>query len=354
MSFVKRLTQIITPPIWRRESPPTIGTEDHALPTAGPRVSEVKEILECLLDPGDRTEDLTRQMLERLREIAKKYGRMNTAREVRDCVLRMTETNAVGRPYKKGRGYELAADLIFQHVQQQLRGLETTEGVEHIKELPALVHEILDCLVLAIRYVKGVELCLDISDQLIQGVLIRRSAGHHLRIAEQILAETLEKCLSEQEHQEQAKRVVKSAGTDEEIEHGHRDSALLAYLSRKKTSVHKVSAILMNAPYPGSRDAVGSASAAELGTHLESFVSVSKTAGETRDYVLASYCTEQAAIVLRRAGRTDAKSYAAQAVLMYEKAAATEREVGLRTRAARHHSSAARIRENFELPLKHA
>ena len=169
MSILKRITQILTPPI-RRKSKLKDTSLSSVRESGG--ATRIGDMLKHLLTEEKKDAESIRDALSELRDIASEYGSYMTATEIRDCVLRMPDKDEEGRAYRKGRGYELAADLYQQSLSKKIIAVD--EGILAIEpeEFSGYCKELLECLFLARKHRRGIQVCLEI---------LRRSGFSRLR-----------------------------------------------------------------------------------------------------------------------------------------------------------------------------
>jgi hypothetical protein len=119
MSFRKRITEILTPPSRHKSDFEQLGVAGKQEIGGVARIGDILTWLLCDVGQGDKA---TRVELKELRKIATKYGIYLTACEIQGCVVRMPDVDEAGNSFKKGRGFELAADLHYQSLIGWIKG----------------------------------------------------------------------------------------------------------------------------------------------------------------------------------------------------------------------------------------
>ena len=145
--------------------------------------------MRILLKNQSLDKETVRANLAELKKIAKKYGSGFVASEIRDCIGRMPDRDDDGLPYKKGRGYELAADLYLQHLNKLIDDIEERSISPTVQEFEECVSALLWCLFRAEKYRKGVETCVQVGEDLVRRSCYRSNHVHlYLHLAERTAA----------------------------------------------------------------------------------------------------------------------------------------------------------------------
>lgn len=327
MAFPKRLSDILTPPSWLWSSKPdrtgTGSSPDHV--NTGPSLSHVGDILKKLLgaeSPSSPSSDSAAQ-LSQLKEIAKKYGCQHLAHEIRDTVGRLPETSSSGEAYKKGRGFELAADLFIQHARGLMRDLPSGAALREVK---ATVAEIVSCYFLAGKHLKGVEASLDFSSVILcQCVAAPSMAEDYMRTAHEIGGSTLDLTLQADESLRHSNRSSDSDPGDLQGTARGIPTELLSYLGDSQEQVRNLRDKLADIVRGSVVEDAGPVSP-DRWAYLTAVAHEAEAAGHTS---LAAAAWEAMAALPGQAGRPAGADCVNFAVALYEKSARTAQECGL-------------------------
>ena len=349
MSFIKRISQILTPiPLGRRSNPP----EDTPPPSdfddaEAPRVSEIHGILETLLRDEARSREETSELLSRVKEIAARYGIEMIAGEIRDSVLRMPEKAEDGTPFKTARGFEIAADLFLQYLRNSVHAVEGGTETDRLAKIPGLAGEVLASLFLAKKPVSAVEVCFDIAHHLLQRVCFSSPVGFgYARTAEEIIVQTLDVTLDEATKHPQQQEEESSPDPPDPVRKESLTTAHLQHLAQQRDLIQglrrRFSALATSPPMRGD-ETVEETSEASLRAQLDFVVSLAQAAKAENHEAFAAYCLEQAANYASMLKRQDAVAYAREAIRIYEQLAASEQAAGLPTLCRNHRSNVERL-----------
>ncbi|MFP6581131.1 MAG: hypothetical protein VCD00_01100 [Candidatus Hydrogenedentota bacterium] len=197
MRVLKQISRILTPPTRHtsREERTDLGPGKEVAGAA-----RIGDILKCLLVDEKPGVDNIQAELSELRDIASKLGIYMVACEIRECVSSMPHEDKKGRMYKKGRGFELAADLHQQNLSIKLSALSEGRTDMGPEGFSRYFREVLDCFFLAKKHRKGIQVCLGTCEELLIRACDRSgSAQVFPSLAQECVAVILELVLREKE-----------------------------------------------------------------------------------------------------------------------------------------------------------
>lgn len=351
MSIIKRLTEVLTPPIRRRTSSDRDqGSVVESTGAETPRLSDLKDILWELLTRERISPSATNELLTKIKEIAKQYGTVVTAAEIRDTVLRMPDANQSTAPVKKRRGYELAADLLRQSIYAQLRRVEEDDDCGALDDVPDLAFEMLASSFLAEKHIKGIETCLAVVEELLERACYHSlSSAPCLELADRLMTQTVDMVLVEDERLAQARRSAERAGVPEAATfRGPLESALLANLAVRRDAVQNLCERLATLPKTAvlpPRERPDAITKVDLHAHMTFLLAVAQAAIAEICPVLAAYALEHAAEAGALLRHAKTSSYAKHAALLYRKAAAAEGASGFHVAKRKHLEAAAALQK---------
>lgn len=161
MSFIKRFTQILTPP------PGSVTRQTNEIPTSdAPVAANILPLLVELLQDRSLPPDELRMNLAQLKQIACDYGLAWTAGDILDSIERLPDTQN-GVPLKKERGYELAADFYRQIINQEVQTIGGETNSLDRDKFTATVKKFMDCKFGAEKYTQGIGAIFSMVDTLI-------------------------------------------------------------------------------------------------------------------------------------------------------------------------------------------
>jgi len=186
MKLLKKLTELITPPIFRRESADRLEpyAEGHSL------YSLLKPLIKQLLSAASVDDPSAREAVAQIKRIARAKGLYLTAFEMRSQ-LQATHTldDQDTRSYK-ARGYVLAADFILGHIQRELA--DAKAGAQSIGPniFSGYCDEMIACLLAGPNVRRAIEIPVTLLDDLLVTALddVEEGAGAYMVLAEHVLA----------------------------------------------------------------------------------------------------------------------------------------------------------------------
>ena len=360
MSILKRITQILTPPI-RRKSKLKDTSLSSVRESGG--ATRIGDILKHLLTEEKKDAESIRDALSELRDIASEYGSYMTATEIRDCVLRMPDKDEEGRAYRKGRGYELAADLYQQSLSKKIIAVD--EGILAIEpeEFSGYCKELLECLFLARKYRRGIQVCLEICEDLVfRGCDPSEAARLYRSWAKESVTGVLELTLQEKEQADRiynrAKREHRKIDTpmpEDSSPSAALDEGLLIHLDELRQKVLQIAMALSRAdvkPEIAYRDLKGTKENDVLQKHLAYTELLRRISSSAQYLPLEAFAYEQAAVIKESMARGSGLDHFKAAAQLFVKQAEIERNLSLAVLSRRHYERAAELwRLAGDMPL---
>lgn len=360
MSILKRITQILTPPI-RRKSKLKDTSLSSVRESGG--ATRIGDILKHLLTEEKKDAESIRDALSELRDIASEYGSYMTATEIRDCVLRMPDKDEEGRAYRKGRGYELAADLYQQSLSKKIIAVD--EGILAIEpeEFSGYCKELLECLFLARKYRRGIQVCLEICEDLVfRGCDPSEAARLYRSWAKESVTGVLELTLQEKEQADRiynrAKREHRKIDTpmpEDSSSSAALDEGLLIHLDELRQKVLQIAMALSRAdvkPEIAYRDLKGTKENDVLQKHLAYTELLRRISSSAQYLPLEAFAYEQAAVIKESMARGSGLDHFKAAAQLFVKQAEIERNLSLAVLSRRHYERAAELwRLAGDMPL---
>ncbi len=351
MSFIKRVSQILTPP-FRHKAKSAPGASP--IPDKDATASLVNDILRelCLDQPLE--EEKTRRNLEELKKIATAYGGYFTASEIRDCLGRMPESSEKRIPYKKGRGYELAAGLYLQHLRKCIDDIEEWSISPNLKEFHECLSELFSCLLLADKYRKGIEVCLECCESLACRSCYR--SNHfwiYLDLSKRTAASLSQAAFEKMEELERdfnlEKRFSRKFDTpppDEPRASAIIGKALIEHLAELRRQISQVGtdiAKLNSKPVLSREEFENANDENEIIRHLDYLHAVTDVAQESKFLVLAAFAEEQAGLLHEELKRGTGSKFFLGAARLYKAQGDTEQRLHLRNLSNRHYKKASEL-----------
>jgi len=191
MALFKRLTQLLTPPVFRR-TPPDDQFEAYA---EGPSLhSLLKPHLRRLVSAIGVDDPGTRESVAEIKRIARAKGLYVAAFEMKTQLVTTPILDDQGARNHKARGYILAADFILGHIQRELAAAKA--GTQRIGPniFGGYCNEMIDCLLEGENVRRAIEIPVTVLDDLLVTALdeIEEGGGIYMVLAEQVLASTFQ------------------------------------------------------------------------------------------------------------------------------------------------------------------
>lgn len=362
MGFLKRISQIITPLIGLKSRSSKSSSSkrnkqrdtNHSVVREGGRADRIGHILAHLLSESKSDSRNAHDELLELKDIASEYGAYMTATEIRDCVLRMPDADSEGKAYRKGRGYELAADLFRQDLVKKVKPVHKGILAVSAEEFAAYCKELLECFFLAEKHRRGIQICLVIcEDLIIRSCSPSEAARQYSSLARDSVRAILELVLDEKlqadREYNRAKREHRKFDTpmpEDNPSPAAVDEALVAYLDELRGKVHEIDAALSRAEARPDVDLgklQGNEEEDVLARLLAYTESIRALAKSTRYLPLHALAYEQAAQIKDSMVRGSGAEYYKGAALVSEKEAEKESEFNFTVLSRKHFEHAAQL-----------
>lgn len=351
MSFRKRITEMLTPPIRHSSDREEFGSKGGGEIGGAARIGE---ILNRLLCDASSSKEAVRIELEALRKIAVQYGSYLTACEIQECVLRMPNANEGGHVFRKGRGFELAADLHYQSLVGRIKGAgDGTLSIE-TDEFAKYFGELLESYFSAKKHRKGIQVCIGICEDLLtRGCGSSRGAKACPGFANASMVAMMDLALREKERTDRkfnrAKRDHRRFNTpmpEESAPPDSVDGSLLSYIDGYRLQVAQVELGMARLQYKVEldfRSLTGSEARSDIENLLGFVESVRKIANNAQCQILEAFAYEQAGIIKESLSVGSGVELISTGARLYENCAGKEVELKLGVLCRRHFEKAAEL-----------
>ncbi len=351
MSIRKRITQILTPPTRRKSK-----LEDTSLSSdrESGGAARIGDILKHLLPEARKDTESIQADFSELKKIASEYGSYTTATEIRDCVLRMPNEDEEGRAYRKGRGYELAANFYHQSLSDRIIAVDGGILAVEPREFSGYCKELLECFFLARKHRRGIQVCLGICEVLVfRGCVPSEAARLYPSWAKESVLGVLELTLQEKERADQnynrtkrEHRKINAPIPEESSPSDAVDEGLLAYLHELRQKVSEIAMALSRAevkPEVDYRELKGSKEKEVLTRHLAYTELLRKISNRAQYLPLEAFAYEQAAVTKESMMRGSGLDLFKAAAQLFGRQAEIERNLSLAILSRRHYERAAEL-----------
>ncbi|HIJ74345.1 MAG TPA: hypothetical protein HPP83_09615 [Candidatus Hydrogenedentes bacterium] len=244
MDILRRFTDLITPPPFRRTPKP-----DYLPVLEGPTLaSTLKPLLKELLTAPSMHDPSGQDCVSAIKELAQKKGFYLTAFEIRNRLDATPKMDDEGTPLHRDRGYVLAADLFLQHMHREIDAITTDPHPVGPKVFRGYCNEMIVCLLNGSNMQRVVEIPVLIVDKLLASAVEHfDKAGRCVQLAEQVVESALELVRYEFQleriegkRSSQIKAKDETSGTELEHPSSANDEGAVRYLEDLQSQVKRL------------------------------------------------------------------------------------------------------------------
>lgn len=214
MGFLKRITELLTPPPRKVPGPvrrPSRSVDDEFEAEASERLGvELKRLTSSALPP-----DATNEAMAELKKLAAQIGPYVVASKMRFLLDAMRPVPDEPPPTKE-RGYVLAADFIFQHINKEVHAIEHEGRTVGPNIFRGYCNELVACLVQGKNVRRSIEVPVLLIDNLLErGLLSARFRNVFFDMADQAGQSALAQAVTKyefDEHERARRRLEEKRG----------------------------------------------------------------------------------------------------------------------------------------------
>lgn len=348
MSIRKRISQILTPSI--RRTSPEVETGFGLRREIG-GAARIGDILRRLLVDNNQDAESIQTELSDLRDIASKYGCYLIACEIQECVSSMPNEDEDGRAFKKGRGFELAANLYQQNISKRINAVNEGDLNVEPEEFSRYVRELLECLFLAKKHRRGIQVCIEICEYLVlRGCDLSIDRHLFLSLAKDSAVTILELSLHVKEKADReynrAKRESREFDTpipDYSFYPDGVDEEILSHLDGLARKIAEVADSLSETEAKAKRDSLVLApkfDEATVANHLSYLEIVRNISNKAQYLPLEAFSYEQTGKFKESMQPGDGQEFVKVAAQLFERQAIAEGDLGLDILSRQHYVKA--------------
>lgn len=308
----------------RRTGPPRSKAKDSGASVAverkhAPRPSrdEIKPPLDALLKAETSSDEVAQRARRELLEVAEKYSPYLTASEIHQNVSARRASTDQDETVHKGRGLELAGELYYQHLMQEIHAIEAEGRRLGPSVFEDYCVELLECFISGENVRRGVGFAVSLVDHLIERFgTSANPEPPYLELAERALNSTFEFASRklEQDLQSMKREMRQHRKGDTPIPEvrdprSMADQQLLDYLDELKKQFEAIKA---NFQAVTPRPAGGEAATKEISEYLYKLI---QTASSTENFGIAGAFKERLAGRLVGADQVRAATFARAAAV---------------------------------------
>ncbi len=188
MDLLRKLTQLITPPPFRKTPKPRYTPWKEE----GPSLAAIlKPLLKRLTTLPSVEEPAAQECLSEIKQVALKKGLYLTAFEIKNRLDMMPWVDTEGTRHNKQRGYVLAADFILGHVRREINAIRTESALTGPRVFAGYCNEMVACLLNGDNVRRAIEIPVLVVDELLFNAIDHfKKIDVYLDLAAQALGST--------------------------------------------------------------------------------------------------------------------------------------------------------------------